>query len=52
VGDYVINLLGCQGTNPELATDYSQWQLYRECAENYPDEDELKVILESFREMK
>lgn len=52
VGDYVINLLGCQGSHPELAADYSQWQMYRESVEGYPNEDGLKAILESFRDMK
>ncbi|MBD3620132.1 MAG: hypothetical protein HUJ28_11740 [Chromatiales bacterium] len=39
VGDYIINLLGCQGTNPDLAEDFSQWQMYLQSPlSDYPSE--------------
>ena len=27
VGDCVVTVLGCQGTEPELAADFAQWRL-------------------------
>jgi hypothetical protein len=37
IGEYVINVLGCHGTNAQLATAYQQWQTYLQtAAENYP----------------
>lgn len=30
IGGYIFNVLGCQGTDPELATQFSQWQLHFE----------------------
>lgn len=36
IGDYVINVLGCHGTNAELASDYQQWQTYLQTAADYP----------------
>ena len=37
IGNCVINVLGCHGTNAELATSYQQWQTYlQSAADNYP----------------
>ena len=37
IGDYVINVLGCHGTNAELATAFQQWQSYLQTAgDDYP----------------
>ena len=36
IGEYVINVLGCHGTNAELATAYQQWQTYLQTADDYP----------------
>ena len=37
IGDYVINVLGCHGTNAYLATAYQQWRTYLQTVEaNYP----------------
>lgn len=47
-GDYVINLLGCQGTHPELAADFSQWQVYRETVAQYPDTETLQIWAKDF----
>ncbi|MCW8956524.1 MAG: hypothetical protein OQL09_06545 [Gammaproteobacteria bacterium] len=45
VGDCVINVLGCHGTDPELASLYSEWQTYRQMApEAYPGEGEIRDI--------
>lgn len=45
VGDYVINVLGCQGTDPELAEDFSQWQSYLQSPMNeYPDERQRQEL--------
>ena len=38
IGSYIINLLGCHGTNQQLAMDFSQWQMYLQTPVNdYPD---------------
>ncbi|MDH5183864.1 MAG: hypothetical protein OEX12_08245 [Gammaproteobacteria bacterium] len=38
VGDYVINILGCHGTNQELAEDFAQWNMYLQMPMNdYPE---------------
>jgi hypothetical protein len=45
VGDYVINVLGCQGTDPELAEDFSHWQSYMQTPINdYPGSDEIREV--------
>lgn len=37
VGDSVISVLGCQGTDPELAAAYAEWQSYlQQGAPGYP----------------
>ena len=37
VGEHVINVLGCHGTNAELASAYQQWQSYMQTAkQEYP----------------
>ena len=37
VGDYVFNVLGCHGTDAELASAYQQWRAYLQtAAEDYP----------------
>ena len=37
VGDHVFNVLGCHGTNSELALAYDQWQSYLKGAgDDYP----------------
>ena len=46
---YVINLLGCHGANPELAQDYSQWQIYRQAVTNeYPDIETIENMVAAF----
>ena len=41
VGDCVINVLGCHGTDAELATLFSEWQTYRQMSDDYPASDEI-----------
>mgnify|MGYP001821699222 FL=1 len=37
IGDYVINVLGCHGSNAELASAFQQWQSYLQtAADDYP----------------
>ncbi len=43
VGDAVVTVLGCQGTNPEQAAEYAEWRIYREqFGDSYPDMDALR----------
>ncbi len=45
VGEYVINVLGCHGTNADLATTYQQWQTYLQTAEqDYPPSPLIAAI--------
>lgn len=42
VGDAVVTVLGCQGTHPEQAAEFAEWQVYREqFGTKYPDVDAL-----------
>lgn len=37
IGEHVINVLGCHGSNAQLATEYQQWQTYlQSAADDYP----------------
>jgi hypothetical protein len=45
IGDCVITLLGCQGSEPELAGEYAGWRQYLEqCRDGYPAREELEHI--------
>ena len=45
VGDCVINVLGCHGSDPELASLFAEWQtLMQMSPEAYPSEDEIRAI--------
>jgi len=45
VGDAVVTVLGCQGTNPEQAAELANWKFHLEqCGERYPMRDELETI--------
>ena len=45
VGDAVVTVLGCQGTNPEQAAEFSDWKIHLEQrGEPYPTRDELQLI--------
>lgn len=44
VGDAVISVLGCQGTDPILATEYAQWQIWLQTeGRDYPDDGEIAL---------
>jgi hypothetical protein len=37
IGEHVINVLGCHGTNAQLASEYQQWRTYLQTAvDDYP----------------
>lgn len=45
VGDYLINVLGCHGTDSGLAEDFSQWQSYLQTPMNgYPEYDDVGML--------
>lgn len=45
VGDAVVSVLGCQGTNPECAVAYAQWQAFLEQgAPGYPFPDAIQNL--------
>ena len=45
VGDAVVTVLGCQGTNPEQAAEFADWKFHLEQrGEDYPTRDELQAI--------
>lgn len=45
VGDCVINVLGCHGSDPEQADLFAEWQAYRQmAADTYPSEQAIKAM--------
>ncbi|MCB1874989.1 MAG: hypothetical protein KDH88_03355 [Chromatiales bacterium] len=45
IGDYLINVLGCQGSDPDLANEYSEWQSYLgQAGDAYPPEGLIRAI--------
>ena len=45
VGDAVVTVLGCQGTHPQQAAEFAEWQMYREQQfAHYPDADALRRL--------
>jgi len=45
VGDAVITVLGCHGSNPDEAADFSAWQFHLEqLGESYPGREQLQQI--------
>ncbi|MFP3874668.1 MAG: hypothetical protein ACLFQT_04900 [Thiohalophilus sp.] len=45
IGDHVINVLGCHGTNSDLAMQYEQWQSYIQRPDaDYPPEPLIAAI--------
>ena len=48
IGDAVITVLACHGSDPELATLFSEWQSYLQISvDAYPVDDEIKKIAAS-----
>jgi len=45
IGDSVITVLGCQGTDPELASAYAEWQSYlQQGAPGYPTSEAILAL--------
>lgn len=45
VGDAVITVLGCRGTDPAEAAEFADWQMHHEQrATAFPDRDELRAL--------
>jgi len=45
VGDAVVTVLGCQGTDPEQAAELADWKFHLEQrGDQYPTRDELQLI--------
>lgn len=45
VGDCVISVLGCHGSDPELASLFSEWQTFLQMAPDvYPGEEQIKAL--------
>ena len=45
VGDAVVTVLGCQGTDPQQAAEFADWTLHLEQqGKHYPSRHELQVI--------
>jgi hypothetical protein len=48
-GDCVVTLLGCQGSEPGLASEYAEWRWYLEQqAAAYPSPGELQEIARGY----
>jgi hypothetical protein len=44
VGDAVITVLGCHGTDAELASRFADWKFQREFGAPYPEAEEIRSI--------
>ena len=46
IGTCVISVLGCHGTDPDLAAAYAQWRAYLESDEgaDYPGREQIRSI--------
>lgn len=48
VGDGIITILGCQGTDPDLAASYAEWQEYfQQGAPGYPADEVIHALARS-----
>lgn len=41
VGDAVLTVLGCHGTDAELASQFADWKMQREMGVEYPSDEEV-----------
>lgn len=49
IADHIFYVLGCRGTDAELATEFSDWQTWRQQhPEEYPDERMVRRIAETY----
>lgn len=45
VGDAVVTVLGCQGSSPDEAAEYSNWQWHRQqLGDRYPAREDLEQM--------
>lgn len=45
IGDAVITVLGCQGTHPEFAAAFSEWQSFlQQAGSGYPDRSAIESL--------
>lgn len=44
IGNHVIHILGCEGSDPEMAVLYSEWQQYMSTNNEYPPEPLIAAI--------
>lgn len=48
VGDAVVTVLGCQGTDPQLASEFAAWQgLLEQLGTGYPERDRIEQLMRS-----
>ncbi len=48
VGDAVVTVLGCQGTDPHLASEFAAWQdLLEQLGTGYPERDQIEQLMRS-----
>lgn len=46
VGEAVVAVLACQGTDPQLASDFSSWQVYRmQVDAAYPPQEDIDKFM-------
>ena len=49
VGNNVIHVLGCHGSDPDLANLFAEWQYYLQtCADEYPSVDEIRSLAKAY----
>ena len=48
IGDSVIRVLGCHGTDPDLAAQFAAWQEYLQRATDYPPPPLIAAIARRF----
>ena len=48
IGDCVLTVLGCHGTDAELASEYANWQFQREMGSSYPDVETIVALARKF----
>lgn len=45
IGDSIVTVLGCHGTDPELASAYAEWQSFlQQGAPGYPARDAIRAL--------
>lgn len=53
IAGHIFYVLGCHGTDAELATDFNQWRLWRQQhPERYPDREQIQQLARSAADKK